>query len=72
MINGEEWITTNEAAEILGTGRNWVAQLIRAGELPAERKMVRGGPMWLLKRSEVEAFKERTKDRPKRNRMASE
>jgi excisionase family DNA binding protein len=69
---GEEWITTSEAAEILGTGRNWVAQLIRNGDLPAEQKTVRGQPTWFLKRSDVEAFKEATRDRVKRNRKGGE
>jgi excisionase family DNA binding protein len=68
---GDEWITTTEAAEILGTGRNWVAQLIRNKELPAEQKTVRGQPTWFLKRSDVEAFQEATKDRVKRNRKGA-
>ncbi len=62
----EDLIETGEAARILGKSKNWVTQLVRRGELAGEQRTVRGLPMWLLKRSDVEAFKEATKGRPKR------
>ncbi len=56
MTEGQDEITTTEAAEILGVNQSRVRQLIRSGELPATQHVARGLPYWTLKRSDVDEF----------------
>jgi excisionase family DNA binding protein len=48
----DEWITTQEAAEIIGVTRNHVRHLIRHGELQAKRF----GRAWMVSRKSAEAY----------------
>jgi excisionase family DNA binding protein len=59
-----DWITTDEAADVIGVSRDRVYALIRDGRL----KPTKVGSVYLLLRSDVEAFakKPRTPGRPKK------
>jgi excisionase family DNA binding protein len=54
----EEWITTQEAAEILGVTRQHIAYLIREGIIKGQKI----GRDWLTTRSAVQDY---LKNRPK-------
>lgn len=54
----EKWLTTKEAAERVGLTYVRINQLIKSGELPAEKR----GRDYFVKESDVE----RLKDRPER------
>ncbi len=48
-MNGDDWITTQEAAELSGYHPTYLRWLIRQGEIPA-RKF---GPLWLVHRQSL-------------------
>jgi excisionase family DNA binding protein len=48
-------LTTTQAAQLLGVGAAAVRAMIRVGTLPARRI----GPMWLVRRADVEAARTR-------------
>ncbi len=62
----DEYVTTAEAARIIGYHRDAVSDLVRRGELHAERINNR---LLLLKRAEVEEFartRKRNRGRPRK------
>lgn len=48
-----EFITTQEAAQILGTSREWIARLCKNSKLDCRRP----GHEWQVNRESVEAYK---------------
>jgi excisionase family DNA binding protein len=56
-----EYVTTTEAAEILGVHRSRVFPLIRSGRIEAKKV----GPMWFILRSSLDNVRERTAGYPK-------
>ena len=50
----EEYLTTAEAAEMMGLTRQHVAFLCKSGELPGARKR---GNTWLIPRDSVKTYK---------------
>ena len=56
-MNGDDWITTQEAAELSGYHPTYLRWLIRQGEIPA-RKF---GPLWQVNRTGLIAFLEEAK-----------
>jgi len=49
-------MTTTMAADLLGFNRQRVRYMAKVGKIPYKRKMVRGKPCVVLKRSDVLAF----------------
>jgi len=58
------WVTTKQAAEILGVEPSRVRQLILSGQLPASKP----GREWMLRRRDVEAFRDLPPGEPGRPR----
>jgi excisionase family DNA binding protein len=54
----DKLLTTNEVGEILGCSRQWVAHLLRAGELEG-RKL---GPNWVVSQESVERYLRKQKE----------
>lgn len=57
----EGFITTREAAEILGVSITSISRLINRGVLKGERF----GPVWMVERASVEDYRERNADKQK-------
>jgi excisionase family DNA binding protein len=60
----EGWLTTLEAAEYLGVSRSRVLAMIRSDLLEAEKF----GPVWMIRRSVIEVFRETRRTQPGRPR----
>lgn len=56
---GQYWMTTGEAAELLGVTPAWVATLCRKGRLTDPKKMV---GFWLVEKTNVENYRDRKGD----------
>ena len=52
IMNGDDWITTAEAAELSGYNPTYLRWLIRRGDIPA-RKF---GPIWQVSRNGLQAY----------------
>lgn len=59
-MNREQYISTNEAAEVLGVTRQRVLQLIQDGRLKAERF----ANVYMIRRGDLEHIEERPMGRP--------
>ena len=57
----KEFVTTTEAAEILGVHRSRIFPLIRSGRIDAQKY----GPMWLIRLSSLDNVRERRAGYPK-------
>jgi excisionase family DNA binding protein len=57
-----DYITTTEAARLLGISRNRVLALIKAGRLPAEKI----GGVWLIKADDLKLVEVRLPGRPRK------
>ena len=64
-VSEGEMMTTNEAAALLGMTRQGVRALIVRGALPARRI---GARLYVLRRAEVEAYRQTRVGKPKRGR----
>ena len=58
----KDFLTTSEAAQILGVNRSRVLQFILNGRLPAQKF----GWQWMIKRQDLEKLKNRKPGRPKK------
>lgn len=61
------YLTTKQAAKILGVNDSRIRQLILAGRLPATRF----GWSWMIKAEDLEKVKDRKPGRPKRKEAAN-
>jgi DNA (cytosine-5)-methyltransferase 1 len=57
MPDIEEYVTTEEAAEILGYSPKYIRRMLRNGKLPAEKV----GRLWLIHRDTVREYQEAVK-----------
>lgn len=55
----DDWLTTTQAAEIIGVSERRVRQLCQAGRLVSQQP---GGQVWLILRSDVDAYIARLSD----------
>jgi len=58
----KDFLTTLEAAQILGVNRSRVLQFILNGRLPAQKF----GWQWMIKKRDLEKLKDRKPGRPKK------
>lgn len=66
----EKYVTTAEAAEMLGRGANLIAKLCQAGRLPGAEKI---GNTWMIPRESVENYTPmKQRGRTKAERRAAE
>ena len=59
-MSTEGYISTNEAADVLGITRQRVLQLITSGRLPAEKF----ANVYMIRRADLRQVEERTPGRP--------
>jgi len=57
MADISEYMTTDEAAKVLGYSPEYVRRMLRKGKLPSEKM----GRLWLIPRDAVEEYKEAVK-----------
>jgi excisionase family DNA binding protein len=62
----DRYITTKEAAEMLGVSDQRVRDLLKAGRLSGKKLGSRLGGMWLVERRSVETFERRGAGRPRK------
>ena len=66
----EKYVTTPEAAKLIGKGENLVAKLCQAGRLPGAEKM---GNTWLIPRESVLSYTPGTRGpKPRKAKLAAE
>jgi excisionase family DNA binding protein len=53
--NLEDWLTVREASEVSGYATEYIRQLIRDGDIDAEKK----GFSWLVNRESLEKYKDK-------------
>ena len=68
-MNGmdDRYITTREAAEMLGVSDQRVRDLLKAGRLSGKKLGSKFGGMWLVERQSVKTFKRRAAGRPRKS-----
>lgn len=57
MRNGDELITTAEAAATLGISVQWANKLARRGRLPTVQKLPGGTGPWLFRRGDIDRIR---------------
>lgn len=66
----ENYVTTAEAAELIGKGPNMIAKLCQAGRLPGAEKI---GNTWMIPRKSVENYVPNKRGpKTKKEKLASE
>lgn len=63
-----EYVTTTEAAAMLGVHRSRIFPLIRSGRIEAQKI----GPMWFIRRSSLDNVRERAPGYPKGRKRKSD
>ena len=66
----DDYVTTAEAAQLIGKGVSMIARLCQDGKLPGAKKIAK---TWLIPRGAVLTYKpERGRPRTKKQRLAAE